>query len=931
MSIFKCKMCGGALEVSEGMTVCECEFCGTTQTIPKTRDDVAANLFNRANNLRSKCEFDKAQEIYEKIVNSDPNEAEAYWGIVLCKYGIEYVEDPSTFKKVPTCHRTQLESVQSDVDYKSALEHADSIQRDIYEKEAAEIDRLQKDILAIVRNEKPFDVFICYKETDDSGKRTQDSVIANDIYHQLTQEGFKVFYAAITLEDKLGQEYEPYIFAALNSAKVMLVIGSKPEYFNAVWVKNEWSRFLKIARSDRSKLLIPCYKNMDAYDLPEEFAHLQAQDIGKIGCINDIIRGIKKVLAKPEEKAEKTVAVSSASSANIENFIQRGMLSLEDKDWDRATGFFEQVLNENASESRAYIGELLAEYKLSSEDKLNGLDFDIGENGLFQKAMRYGNDEIKNKLINYRKQCFRNIFKKFTFTAEAGNDKDINNRLVAISGFNVLDGFKKECRDIVNENTYQLALKKYNSNSLNDLGYAIDLFNIIGEYKDSAEQINKFNEKIKEISYNSAVSAYGTDSIDNLKNAEKIFGELGDHKDSAEMLSKTAEKIKGLTYDLAMNNYIQNTIDANKKAQELFNEIQGYKDVSEMLMRCSEQRKELIYNSAMDAFNKGNAVSAKRQFDEIAGYKNSDEMSKHCQKIIENNNKKEKLKEKNKKRAAVGKLFVKRFSKLIIAIVVILLAALCLDKFAHISNFSKINYADSCLEVGRYEEALKYYSEVIAADSDSTTKKALRSLYKKSKSLYDEGDLYDAIAGFEYLDKFLDYKQEMSDTLPAAYISAGQFYNFRYYCLNNNLSFEDVMKNNGCEDIYKEFYDRFQQYQGRYYYFEDYPKLDSYDENKYIEITINEDNWTFNILQSGYYKNGEQGQEDRGLFDFCFEKEPDYIFTKDSDMNNYVCSFSTAGEIDLYQDHASGTNKHGYYVKLERVEEINNGNAADNS
>ncbi len=185
MSIFKCKMCGGALEVSEGMTVCECEFCGTTQTIPKTRDDVAANLFNRANNLRNKCEFDKAQEIYEKIVNSDPNEAEAYWGIVLCKYGIEYVEDPSTFKKVPTCHRTQLESVQSDVDYQSALEHADSIQRDIYEKEAAEIDRLQKDILAIVRNEKPFDVFICYKETDDSGKRTQDSVIANDIYHQL--------------------------------------------------------------------------------------------------------------------------------------------------------------------------------------------------------------------------------------------------------------------------------------------------------------------------------------------------------------------------------------------------------------------------------------------------------------------------------------------------------------------------------------------------------------------------------------------------------------------------------------------------------------------------------------------------------------------------------------------------------------------------
>ena len=104
-----------------------------------------------------------------------------------------------------------------------------------------------------------------------------DSVIANDIYHQLKQEGFKVFYAAISLEDKLGKEYEPYIFSALNTAKVMLALGTKPEYFNAVWVKNEWSRFLKIMKKDRSKLLIPCYRDMDPYELPEEFAHLKAK------------------------------------------------------------------------------------------------------------------------------------------------------------------------------------------------------------------------------------------------------------------------------------------------------------------------------------------------------------------------------------------------------------------------------------------------------------------------------------------------------------------------------------------------------------------------------------------------------------------------------------------------------------------------------
>ena len=78
---------------------------------------------------------------------------------------------------------------------------------------------IQKGILAISQKEDPFDVFICYKETDAHGRRTQDSVLANDLYHQLTQEGFKVFFSRITLEDKLGTAYEPYIFAALNSAK----------------------------------------------------------------------------------------------------------------------------------------------------------------------------------------------------------------------------------------------------------------------------------------------------------------------------------------------------------------------------------------------------------------------------------------------------------------------------------------------------------------------------------------------------------------------------------------------------------------------------------------------------------------------------------------------------------------------------------------
>ena len=45
---------------------------------------------------------------------------------------------------------------------------------------------------------------------------------------RLVEKGYRVFFARITLEDVAGTEYEPYIFAALNSAKVMVVLVKRP-------------------------------------------------------------------------------------------------------------------------------------------------------------------------------------------------------------------------------------------------------------------------------------------------------------------------------------------------------------------------------------------------------------------------------------------------------------------------------------------------------------------------------------------------------------------------------------------------------------------------------------------------------------------------------------------------------------------------------
>ena len=369
MAIIKCKMCGGDIQLAEDKTFGTCEYCGSTMTLPRVGDDQRAAAFNRGNHFRRMGEFDKALAVYERIVAEDDNDAEAHWCCALCRFGIEYVEDPATYEWLPTCHRASFDSFLEDVDYLAALEHSDGITRRQYQKDAAKIAEVQRGILATSQNTEPYDVFISYKELDADGNRTRDSILAQEVYYRLTEKGWRVFFSRISLEDVPGTQYEPYIFAALNSAKVMIVVGTSAENLNAVWVKNEWSRYLSLMRKDRSKLLIPCYRDMDPYDLPEQLSVLMSYDMGKIGFIQDLIRGVDKVLSadKPKETApapapvqERVVVQQQTGGPNVTALLKRGQQALEDGEWEKARDFYDRVLDEDAENAEAFLGLTLA-------------------------------------------------------------------------------------------------------------------------------------------------------------------------------------------------------------------------------------------------------------------------------------------------------------------------------------------------------------------------------------------------------------------------------------------------------------------------------------------------------------------------------------------------------------------------------------------
>ena len=402
MSVFKCKMCGGALDINKEQSVAVCEYCGTRQTLPKFDSERRANLYDRANHFRRNNDFDKAMGIYENILNEDNTDAEAYWSIVLCRYGVEYVEDPQAHRRIPTVNRAQFTSIFDDEDYKSAIKNADEAQREIYQSEATAINEIQKGILAISQKEEPFDIFICYKETDANGRRTQDSVLATELYRELTREGYKVFFSRITLEDKLGIAYEPYIFAALHSARIMVVLGTRQEHFNAVWVKNEWGRYLSLIKNGAKKTLIPAYRDMDPYDLPDEFSHLQAQDMSRLGFMQDLIRGIRKILDFEPRTAPTVVkeAIIATEAVGVEPLLKRASMALADRELERADAFYEQVLNHDPENAEAYLGKLMIELHIRSKSELYGVGIIFDKSNNYKKAIQFADDKLKRELLD---------------------------------------------------------------------------------------------------------------------------------------------------------------------------------------------------------------------------------------------------------------------------------------------------------------------------------------------------------------------------------------------------------------------------------------------------------------------------------------------------------------------------------------------------
>jgi len=522
----KCRTCNGGLLLNESQDRYVCEYCGNTFPL-KEEDAHIQTLKERGAKLFRDCDFDAAKAVFQSVVSEATEDAETYWMLALCEYGIEYVDDPAKNKKIPTCHRTLYVSILNNDDYLNALDCADLLNKIYYEEEAKKIDLIQKNIHKEVEKSSPYDVFISYKEKDADGNRTKESDLGQDLYYKLKEEGYSTFFSRITLEEKAGMEYEPIIFSALNSAKIMIVIGFSREHYDAVWVKNEWGRYLERKKKNPRLILLPCYNSnsMDANELPEQLRVMQGRDLA-LTSINDIVAYVKEKFPKKSSASlkEKSASLGSAQQ-NYSAMAKRGWIYLEDGEYKKAQAFFNDSLNLNPEQGSVYWGLVLAKCNCRNNDLLIHLGIPIENMSEYKKAIRFSSKEEQEEYqrVNQGIKDKQNKFITNLKTYQNARAESIRET-----------GVKKIRNNI---NMLELRLRdisgKIEENDKKAEAYRIDCANIVAEY-------DKRIENIKTSLNNAYTSARDCEQVNNtyknnmLANLESKKNELASIKKERE-------------------------------------------------------------------------------------------------------------------------------------------------------------------------------------------------------------------------------------------------------------------------------------------------------------------------------------------------------------------------------------------------------------
>ena len=452
-----CNTCGASLINRDGRWVCPA--CGTYAPEEITNEELT--LLYNANMLLRTLDFDGAENAFTDLIERYPKNSAGYWGRLRARFGIKYERDYNE-RNLPTCY-AEVNSVLNDRDYLKAIQCADSTTKEVYRKQAAEIEKIREIWLERASKEKPYDIFICFKDSDveNGEEHTVDSVRVKELYFHLRGLGYRVFFSPVSLNGISGEEYEPYIYNALNTATVMLVYGSRAEYFSSTWMKNEWTRFLKRIREKQKSegsLLVIC-DGVNPSELPQGLRSLQAMDAKALSFAQTLEQRVAEIISrnqkpksvleriqiKTEVGKKKTVVGNTISTVKaggalgkkenakivqtiktrelgefaipslpleeqrkidiVETFMKKGL-------YEDASMYVDEILSDNEGNGKAYLLKFLIEAKVNSIEKIKDTHNFPSDFRLLHHVVEFNEKSIGERFVNaiceYLQSAYRN-------------------------------------------------------------------------------------------------------------------------------------------------------------------------------------------------------------------------------------------------------------------------------------------------------------------------------------------------------------------------------------------------------------------------------------------------------------------------------------------------------------------------------------------
>ena len=399
MILLKCTICSGnIIRTKNGLF---CDSCGMPVSEMNLENEHMIESRNRANEARKNFDYDEAIRGYTQLLTENPTDADANWNLALSKFGIEYEYETTLsggINRVPTIHRLRYENFNQDVNYRNALKYADDNAIEYYMTEGKKLSAIQDKLLELVRTEKDVDVFISFKAEDEFGNRTKDSLIAQNIYEQLTSRGIRTFFSRISLQDVTGDEYEPHIFAALHSAKVMLLVTTDIGHVNYGWVKNEWTRYLDLQQENpnQAKTLIPVYQGVAPEMFPKRIPMREGIDLNRADAMLELIHGVAGLVGKKD-------ALQENQQAKV--LMEKMQESMEKAAYADVIRYGKQLVECAPNNSEAWFLLFMAENRVQSAEMLNTLIINWMESRYFANAYEFSRG-IRRQILEDVKQRF---------------------------------------------------------------------------------------------------------------------------------------------------------------------------------------------------------------------------------------------------------------------------------------------------------------------------------------------------------------------------------------------------------------------------------------------------------------------------------------------------------------------------------------------